>query len=111
MKILIVFILSLFQSINTFISPIDILHNIPKPPPDLAINIVKESTAILPKFDSIGHIVLSTNEYLINQVINSNIDPILKKKLILKIIDLARQGDDMGSTILQNYYNLIDYLL
>lgn len=76
-----------------------------------AEEIVKASTAILPKVDAIGHMVLSTNEILINKVLNSNLDPIQKKQIVLKIIEYTRKGDDSGSMILQEYYNLIDYLL
>mgnify|MGYP001182475518 CR=1 FL=1 len=79
--------------------------------PELAVSIVKTSTAILPQFDSIGHLVLSSNELLINKVLESNFDPALKKKFILYIIDVSRQGDEMGGKILSNYYKLIDNIL
>lgn len=78
---------------------------------DCAISLVKASTSILPQFDSIGHFVLHANEVLINKVLSSQIDPTIKKKLILQIIDMARQGDEMGGKILQDYYNFVDYLL
>lgn len=97
--------LSNVDSIN-----IDILH-IFKPSPEQAISLVKASTAILPQFDSIGHHVLQANEYLINRVLETNLNPEQKKQLILKVIDLSRQGDEMGGKILSNYYNFIDYLL
>ena len=90
----------------------DINHIImPKLHPECAISIVKASTALLPKFDSVGHIVLHTNEVLINKVLEMNVDPIIKKKLILKVIEMSRQGDEMGGKILSDYYKLIDYLL
>ena len=95
-------------SINTLY--IDFIQ-LPKVHPETAISLVKASTAILPQFDSIGHHVLSTNEYLINRILETNLDPVFKKQLILKVIELSRQGDEMGGKILQNYYNFIDYLL
>ena len=36
---------------------------------------------------------------------------IKKKFLILNIIDLARNGDDMGSKILTFYHALVDHVL
>jgi hypothetical protein len=92
------------------------LHNVygfhlPHLPPDCAINLVKSSTAILPQFDSIGHHVLHANQVLINKLLESNIDPAFKKTMILKVIDLTRQGDEMGGKILEDYYNFINYLL
>ena len=85
--------------------------SLPKIQPELAVSLVKASTAILPQFDSIGHHVLQANQVVINKLLETNIDPILKKKLILQVIDMTRQGDEMGGKILQDYYNFIDYLL
>ena len=87
------------------------LTNLVKIHPEHAISLVKTSTAILPQFDSIGHHVLQTNKVLINKLLESNIDPTIKKKLILQVIDLTKQGDEMGGKILENYYNFIDFLL
>jgi hypothetical protein len=87
------------------------LINLPKIHPECAVSLVKASTAILPQFDSIGHHVLHANQVLINKLLESNFDPVLKKKLILQVIDLTRQGDEMGGKILQDYYNFIDFLL
>lgn len=91
--------------------PICSINHISEVNPDLAISIIKTSTAILPQFDSVGHIVLSTNELLINKVLETNLDISIKKKIILNIIDLARQGDEMGGKILSNYYNLVKNIL
>ena len=102
-------ILLILKSNNAFIYPT--IPNLSELNQELAISIVKASTAILPQFDSVGHIVLSTNEILINKVLETQIDPLLKKKIILNIIDLSRQGDEMGGKILANYYKLIDFIL
>ena len=109
-----IFIL-LFLSNNTVNSYcvadlINLLH-LPKLHPDTAISIIKSSTAILPQFDSVGHHVLHANEVLINKLLELNLDPSIKKKLILQVIDMTRRGDEMGGKILQDYYDLIDYLL
>lgn len=87
------------------------IANLPHLYPDTATSLVKFSTSILPQFDSIGHYVLHTNEVLINKVLELNINPYFKKKLILEVIDLSRQGDEMGGKILENYYKFIDFLL
>ena len=87
------------------------INLLPKLNPENAISLVKVSTAILPQFDSIGHHVLHANQVLINKLLESNIDPLFKKKMILQVIDFTKQGDEMGGKILQDYYNFIDYLL
>lgn len=101
-------LLANFQLSNSF--GIEFL-SLPKIQPELAVSLVKASTAILPQVDSIGHHVLHTNQVLINKLLESNFDPVLKKKLILQVIGLTRQGDEMGGKILQDYYNFIDFLL
>lgn len=74
--------------------------------------LVKASTSWLPKADSIGHIILHKNEQFINIIFNNNLlSPELKKFLILNTIDLARNGDDMGSQILTFYHALVDHVL
>ena len=85
--------------------------DLPHLPPECAISLVKSSTAILPQFDTIGHHVLHANQVLINKLLESNIDPAFKKTMILKVIDLTRQGDEMGGKILEDYYNFVNYLL
>ena len=85
--------------------------NLSKIHTECAVTLVKASTSILPQVDSIGHNVLHTNQVLINKILESNIDPILKKKFILQVITITRQGDQIGGKILQDYYNFIDFLL
>ena len=104
-------LISSFLNTSTYAFDINILHHFPKPDPEQAISLVKASTAILPQFDSIGHMVLHTNEVLINKVLETNLNPVLKKQLILKVIEWSKNGDDMGGKILQDYYNFVDYLL
>ena len=92
-------------NINSFI------FNLPQIDHDLAISLVKTTTKLLPQFDSVGHYVLHANEVLINRVLEMNIDPVQKKKLILQIIDMSRKGDEMGGKILDDYYNFVNKLL
>ena len=107
-----ILLLSTFKLIDSYCVAdlITILH-LPKMNSDLAVSLVKSSTAVLPQFDSIGHHVLHANEVLINKLLELNLNPGIKKKLILKVIDMTREGDEMGGKILQDYYDLIDYLL
>lgn len=87
------------------------INMLPKINPETAVTLVKASTAILPQFDSIGHHVLNANQVIINKLLETEMDPEIKKKIILKVIEYTRQGDEMGGKILQDYYNFIDYLL
>jgi hypothetical protein len=104
--------LCIFLSVKNSVSfEFGTLSNIFHVPPETAHTLVKASTAILPKFDSVSHIVLNTNEMLINKLLDSNLDPAFKKKLILQVIQMTKEGDDMGGVILQYYYNFIDKLL
>lgn len=82
-----------------------------KPDFDAGAHIVKASTGLLPDFDYISHMVLSANEILINNILNSELSPEIKKKLVLQVVDMTRQGDETGSIILLHYYKLIDFLL
>ena len=87
------------------------LSMLPVAHPEMAISLVKHSTAILPQFDSISHHVLVTNDFLINRVLDTPIDPRIQKAVILNIVEMTKQGDEMGGYILDYYYKFIDYLL
>ena len=99
-----IFLLSFSKIINSnFI--------IPLLEPNAALKVVKTSSQILPNFDTVGHYVLTLNEKLITNVINSNLNYDIKKFLILKIIEVTQQGDELGGLILQNYYEFVDKIL
>ncbi len=79
---------------------------------DLGKNIVLSVSSNLPKFDSVGHKILSANhDFIANVLDNSHLSGPMKKSIILASIKLAQMGDDMGSSILQQYYNLVERCL
>lgn len=74
--------------------------------------VVKSLSNTLPQFDSISHIVLTSNSKLISYVLaEDNIPTPLKKNIILLAIKLTQEGDNMGSQILELYYKIVDYIL
>lgn len=71
--------------------------------------IVKQISSILPHVDSIGHDILHANNEFINDVLNNPlINEHYKKDIILFSIKLAQHGDEMGSQLLQVYYNIVE---
>ncbi len=98
-----VFILAPIRSIQSLI------HGIP---PTLAHDIVHSTSAYLSQVDSVGHHVLKHNAEMISFVLeNDKIPDELKKKVVLESIKIAQMGDNMGSHILESYYNLVNALL
>jgi hypothetical protein len=70
--------------------------------------IIKQISSFLPKFDNVGHNILHANDELISLVINNNIIPHdIKQSFILSTIKLSMMGDQMGSVILQLYYDIV----
>lgn len=75
---------------------------------EIGKNIVLSVSAALPKFDTVGHKILSANHDFIYDVLHNDLlSKTMKKDIILASIKLAQMGDDMGSQILQQYYNLV----
>tara|TARA_X000001036_G_C20643606_1_gene792129 strand:- start:548 stop:988 length:441 start_codon:yes stop_codon:yes gene_type:complete len=75
-------------------------------------SIVKSISSILPHVDNIGHTILHANNVFINDILNSPVlDHETQKSIILFSIKMAQYGDDMGSHLLQTYYNIVDYSL
>ena len=84
----------------------------PNIPPNVAKQIVKTTSGILPNADSIGHNVLHGNKLIIDYLLDHNeIAMQYKKPFILFLIETARMGDDAGSRILDIYYNLVNHML
>jgi hypothetical protein len=85
---------------------------IPGIPPTLTHDIVHYTSTYLSQVDSVGHHVLKHNADMISFVLeNDKIPDEIKKKIILESIKIAQMGDNMGSHILESYYNLVNALL
>ena len=74
--------------------------------------IVEKISAFLPKVDTIGHKILHANNEFIDYILNdTNLSEMMKKNIVLASIKLAIIGDNMGSTLLQLYYDIVDKCL
>ena len=74
--------------------------------------IVEKTSSYLPKVDNIGHNVLHANNEFISSILNMNTLPDnFKKEIVLFSIRLAQYGDNLGSHMLQLYYDLVDKFL
>tara|TARA_Y100000389_G_scaffold188646_1_gene211469 strand:- start:8181 stop:8486 length:306 start_codon:yes stop_codon:yes gene_type:complete len=81
-------------------------------PHDVAINIVKSTSGMLPQADSIAHYILSTNKVIIDNLLdNDKIAMEYKKPIILFLIEFAQKGDHTGSHILSMYYDIVNHVL
>ena len=81
-------------------------------PDNLGEKIVLKISSALPQFDTVGHKILSANHDFIEYILNDTyFTHDMKKTIILTTIKLAQMGDDMGSSILQQYYNIVDSCL
>jgi len=98
--------LSHHESMNHFSEKANHLNEV------LGKNIVLSVSSGLPKFDTVGHKILSANHDFIEKVLHNEIlSHQMKKNIILASIKLAQMGDDMGSHILQQYYDLVERCL
>lgn len=74
--------------------------------------LIKYSSSLLPAMDGIAHHVLTFNQNFINFVLDNDLITLeIKKKLVLFSIQAAQNGDNMGSSILEFYYNMVNHLL
>ena len=74
--------------------------------------IVEKTSSYLPKVDTIGHKVLHANNEFISTVLNMHDLPHdLRKDIVLWSIKLAQYGDNLGTHMLQMYYDLVDKCL
>jgi len=75
-------------------------------------NVILTVSSNLPNFDSVGHNILSANYNFIYYILhNEYLTHDMKKLIILDSIKLSQMGDNIGSNILQLYYNLVESCL
>ncbi len=73
---------------------------------------VLQLSSLLPKLDTVGHDILRANHDFIQDVLhNELLNHEAKKTAILWSIKLAQYGDDMGSHVLQKYYDIVNACL
>ena len=78
----------------------------------LGKKVVLGISSLLPKVDTIGHKVLHANNEFISDILSHDVlNDHLKKEIVLASIRLAQYGDDMGSHLLQMYYNIVESCL
>ena len=80
--------------------------------PDNGIKIIKLIANSLPKLDSIAPKILHFNDMMIDFSLNNDFLPIeIKKKIVLLSINIAINGDEMGSKFLKFFYDLVENCL
>ena len=91
---------------------IDLQHLSSEFKQNIGNEVVKQLSAGLPHVDSIGHNILHANNVFINDILNNPyLNHDLQKMIILTSIKLAQSGDNIGSSLLELYYNIVDYFL
>lgn len=79
---------------------------------ELGKEAVLQLSSLLPKLDTVGHDILHANHDFIEDVLhNELLNHEAKKTAILWSIKLAQYGDDMGSHVLQKYYDIVNACL
>ena len=91
--------------VDTIVDKNMLVHN------NLVVPFIDKLTKIIPNIDLIGHNVILIDKNLIVNLINNDfIDNDIKKDIILTIIRLTQEGDQIGTFVLQNYYNLVNHI-
>jgi len=79
---------------------------------DINKDIIKYFTSLLPRVDVIGKYVLGANEVIIKFLIDDDtIDMKYKKPVILFIIKSVQNSDNLGTSFLTFYYDLVNKLI
>lgn len=79
---------------------------------DINKDIIKYFTSLLPRVDVIGKYVLGANEVIIKFLIDDDtIDMKYKKPIILSIIKSVQNSDNLGTSFLTFYYDLVNKLI
>ena len=75
------------------------------------MNIFKKVTEFLPELHRSGDKVLDMNQYMIHKILESNIDPELKKNIIASLLDLTLVFDHAASHFLHIYQDFVHHIM
>ena len=78
---------------------------------DINMDIFKKVTKYLPEFHKAGDNVLDMNQKLIHNILESNIDSEIKKKVIASILDLTLVFDHAASHFLHIYQDFVHHIM
>ena len=78
---------------------------------DTNMDIFKKVTEFLPELHRSGDKVLDMNQYMIHKILESNIDPELKKNIIASLLDLTLEFDHAASHFLHIYQDFVHHIM
>ena len=78
---------------------------------DINMDLFKKVTEKLPEFHRAGDNILDMNQKLIHNVLESNIDPNIKKNIITTILDLTLVCDHAASHFLNIYQDFVHHIM
>ena len=78
---------------------------------NINMEIFKKVTNNLPDFHKAGDKVLEMNQNIIHHVLESNIDPTLKKNIIAIVLDLTLVFDHAASHFLHIYQDFVHHIM
>ena len=78
---------------------------------DTNMDIFKKVTEFLPELHRSGDKVLDMNQYMIHKILESNIDPELKKNIITSLLDLTLVFDHAASHFLHIYQDFVHHIM
>ena len=71
----------------------------------------RKATDILPELHKSGDKLLVFNKHIIDKLLETNIDPQIKKEAIIKLLDLTLIGDGIASNFLHIYQEFVRHIM
>lgn len=78
---------------------------------EINMDIFKKVTESLPDFHRAGDSVLDMNQKIIHKILESNIDPNIKKNIITSLLDLTLVFDHAASHFLHIYQDFVHHIM
>ena len=71
----------------------------------------RKATDILPELHKSGDKLLVFNKHIIDKLLETNIDPQVKKEAIIKLLDITLIGDGIASNFLHIYQEFVRHIM
>lgn len=78
---------------------------------EINMMLFRKATDVLPELHKSGDKLLMFNKHIIDKLLETEVDPQLKKEVIIKLLDITLIGDQVASNFLHIYQEFVKHIL
>lgn len=78
---------------------------------EINMMLFRKATDVLPEFHKSGDKLLMFNKHIIDKLLETGVDPQVKKEIIIRLLDITLIGDQVASNFLHIYQEFVKHIM